>query len=435
MGFAAAPAAGRQFDPALAMRTFDVAWQLVYDTHFDTTFNGVDWLAVRDELRPRAEAATSNRELRAVIGEMIGRLGQSHFALIPREVSERGDALDDAEDAVGGDAAGVGDAGLDVRLLDGRVVVASVEEAGPAWAAGIRPGWIVLSTNDRAIDSLVTRLNAMDQHMSLATRVWSVVLGRLGGPPGSTLALTMLDGADDTVRLALTRRREPSTPVKFGNLPPFFARYDGRAVPVADGHAVGVIWFNFWMVPLIRQVDSAVNAYRQFDGMVVDLRGNRGGLGAMVMGVAGHFFDERVLLGTFKTRTASLQIAANPRRVSPAGTRVQPFAGPVAVLVDETSASASEVFAGGMQVAGRVRVFGSTSAGAVLPATTDELPNGDVLYHAFAEFVTPNGVALEARGVIPDEVVRPDRETLLAGRDVVMEAALRWIAAQRAAIN
>jgi carboxyl-terminal processing protease len=161
--------------------------------------------------------------------------------------------------------------------------------------------------------------------------------------------------------------------------------------------------------------------------VVVDLRGNRGGLAAMIVGVAGHFLDTRDTLGTFQMRRSSLRIVANPRRVSGAGARVSPFAGPVAVLVDEGSASASEVFAGGMRALGRVRVFGAASAGAVLPAVWDRLPNGDILYHAIAEFVTAADERLEGRGVLPDEPVALTRRDLLAGRDPVLDAALAWI--------
>jgi carboxyl-terminal processing protease len=89
------------------------------------------------------------------------------------------------------------------------------------------------------------------------------------------------------------------------------------------------------------------------------------------------------------------------------------------------------MFAGGMQAVGRVRVFGDTTMGAVLPASMDRLPNGDVLYHAFGEFETSSGVYLEGRGVYPDEPIALTREALLAGRDDVLLAALRWIAEQR----
>jgi carboxyl-terminal processing protease len=112
---------------------------------------------------------------------------------------------------------------------------------------------------------------------------------------------------------------------------------------------------------------------------------------------------------------------------------VEPFAGPVAILVDAMSGSASECFAGGMQSIGRVRVFGQPSMGQALPALFDRMPNGDVLIHAYGDFVTAEGTRLEGRGVIPDEVVPLVREDLLAGRDRTLDAALAWIDRPRTA--
>jgi carboxyl-terminal processing protease len=95
--------------------------------------------------------------------------------------------------------------------------------------------------------------------------------------------------------------------------------------------------------------------------------------------------------------------------------------------VDGLSGSASECFTGGMQSLGRARVFGQVSMGQALPALFDRLPNGDVLIHAYGDFVTADGTRLEGRGVIPDEVVPLTREALAAGRDPALEAALAWI--------
>ena len=86
----------------------------------------------------------------------------------------------------------------------------------------------------------------------------------------------------------------------------------------------------------------------------------------------------------------------------------------------------SECFAGGMQSLGRVRVFGQRSMGQALPALFSRLPNGDVLIHAYGDFVTADGTRLEGRGVVPDEPVALDRRDLLAGRDRTLEAALAW---------
>ena len=130
--------------------------------------------------------------------------------------------------------------------------------------------------------------------------------------------------------------------------------------------------------------------YRGADGIVIDLRGNPGGLAGMIMGLSGHFLAERVTLGVMKTRQQAqpLRFHANPRLVNGQGQRVEPYAGPVAILVDGLTGSASECFTGGMQSLGRARVFGQTSMGRALPALFDRLPNGDVLIHAWGDFVT-----------------------------------------------
>jgi carboxyl-terminal processing protease len=415
-------------EPDLALETFDTAWRIVYETHFDTTFNGVDWLALKEELRPQAETARTLRDLRRVLNDMVGRLEQSHFAVIPQEAV---DTLNPFESDVSGE---VGDVGLEARLVDQQLVVTSVDEGGAASEAGIAPGWVILHVAEDTVANLMEMIGERGSRYSTGFLLWESVGFRLGGEPGAVRSVGFLDHADAIRQLDLELQPDESEPVKFGNLPTFFSRFDSYSVSSEEhGVDVGVIWFNFWMVPLVRHIDRAVDEFREMDGIVIDLRGNRGGVGAMTSGLAGHFLDEPISLGTFRTRQTDLQIRANPRRVSTDGERVEPFDGPVAILIDEVSGSASEMFAGGMQSIGRVRVFGATTVGGVLPASMDRLPNGDVLYHAFAEFTTPDGVKLEGRGVIPDEPVPLNRADLLAGRDAPLEAALRWIASERSA--
>lgn len=413
-------------DSTLALRTYDTAWRIVYETHFDTTFNGVDWLALRDELRPAAAAAHDRAELRRVIRDMLRRLGQSHFALISEEIA---DTLDPQQSDV---SRAVGDVGFDVRLVRDTLLVTAVDSAGPAAAAGVSRGWILAAVDDLRTEDLVAASRRVDAPVGIANLVWARVQRALQGPPGTDCRVEMLDADDRPVTLVLTRRPVPGEPVKLGHLPTLFARFTRMTVaPAGSDLTVGAMWFNVWMVPLVRQLDAAIDEFRQLDGIVIDLRGNGGGVGSMTMGVAGHFFDDRVSLGTMRTRTTELHFRANPRRVDTHQRAVTPYAGPVAILTDRLSASASEVFAGGMQTAGRARVFGDTTAGGVLPASMDRLPNRDVLYHAFAEFVTTDGVTLEGRGVLPDVAVPITRGDLLAGRDPPMQAALHWIAQQR----
>jgi carboxyl-terminal processing protease len=208
---------------------------------------------------------------------------------------------------------------------------------------------------------------------------------------------------------------------------------DKKATP--SGAVAGVIKFNVWMAAVDAKFQQAMDELRRADGLIIDLRGNPGGLAAMLMGISGHFIGERKSLGVMKTRESEFRFAANPRLVDASGQRVEVYGGPVAILIDSMSGSASECFTGGMQAIGRARVFGQTSMGQALPALFDRLPNGDVLIHAFGDFVTADGTRLEGRGVIPDETVPLTREDLLAGRDRTMEAALAWVDKSRPARN
>ncbi len=406
------------YDRAVGLETFDAAWRIVYETHFDTTFNGVDWVALRDALRPRAERAGSREALRAVIRAMLDRLGESHFALIPREAA---DTLDPS-----GGAAVRGTTGLDVRLVDGRLLVTRVDSGSTAARAGVRTGWTVTAAGRGSVAALLRRARERPGRYRIETALWLAGQARLAPPLDSVVAVAFLDGEGRTVRVRLAGEPEPSEPIKHGNLPTFFVRFAHQRLD-APGGCVGVIAFTGWLAPLMGRIDAAVDADRSCVGMVLDLRGNLGGLATMVGGVAGHFLDRPDTLGVMRTRRNTLAFIANPRRVTADARAVRPFAGPLAVLVDEGSASASEVFAAGMQALGRARVFGRTSMGAVLGASFDRLPDGDVLYHAFGDIAAHGGRALEGRGVVPDDSVTATRADLLAGRDPALAAALRWI--------
>ena len=103
------------------------------------------------------------------------------------------------------------------------------------------------------------------------------------------------------------------------------------------------------------------------------------------------------------------------------------YTGPVAILIDGSSASTSEVFAGGMQDIGRAVVIGERSAGAALPSIFEKLPTGALFQYAIADFKTPKGVLVEGRGVVPDREVKLTRRALLEGRDTQLEAAIEQV--------
>ena len=403
------------------VETFDAAWTIVRDSHFDPGMNGVDWNAVKTELRPKAVAAKNDDELRRVIREMLGRLGQSHFALIPAG----------ADSSTGGKSDLTADPGFESRLIARSLVVTRLTPGGAAAGAGVKPGWVVDAIDGKSVSSAFAGLSDAMPRRLFDVEIWRRVESQLRGPGGTEVKVTFRDGTDKAVTATLARQREQGQPAKVGTLPTMYVRLESESRRTPAGKSAGVIRFNVWMAAVDALFQKAVDGHRSADGIVIDLRGNPGGLAAMLMGISGHFLTERKPLGVMKTRDAELKFTSNPRLVSAAGERVEPFAGPVAILVDALTGSASECFAGGMQSLGRARVFGQTSMGQALPAVFDKLPNGDVLIHAYGDFVTATGTRLEGRGVVPDEEVPLDRAQLLAGRDAPLERALQWIDAAR----
>ena len=405
--------------------TFDSVWNRVYHTHYDPGFAGVDWSAVRLELRPRALEASSGAELRSVLTEMLDRLGQSHFTIIP------GASATVFERPGGGSPGGEGDPGIDTRWIGGSLLVTMVRDGSPAEQAGILQGWAVEGVDGVSIAALAAEIQEAapsgSEERDLATWLPAAVRRRLLGVEGTSVRLALRDHGDELQPVSVVRAAPPGSRIEFGNLPPVRVEAEHRIEELAGGLQVGVIRMTAWFPAVVPAIAQAVDQMRDADAIIFDLRGNPGGVGALVMGIGGHFVNEAVSLGTMQTRDATLRFVVNPQRVAPDGRRVDPYDGPLLILVDALTASTSEIFAGGLQALGRATIVGETTAGQALPALVVALPNGDRFMHAIADFTGPDGSRLEGTGVRPDVSVALDRGALIRDADPALEEAFRWI--------
>ena len=404
------------FDSALATATFDSVWRTVGSSLEYRGVTRVDWPAVGRELRPRAVHAATDSALRTVITDMLSRIGESHFAVLPAQSVPAG-----AREVVADES--LGSSGLALRVVDQRVVVWRVDSAGAARRAGMAPGWIIERIDDHPISALGDADTLPAQRLSAIVGAMHV----LRGAPGTPVRVIAHDGAGVTRDVTFARDSLRGPLVRFGNLPPLATAFDASRRTLSDGRCVGVIRFDYWLPPVMPAFDRAVQASRDCAGIVLDLRGNPGGVAGMMMGAAGHFLGEPLTLGTMRTRGDEMRFVANPRRATEAGVAVEPYSRPLAILVDGMSASTTEMFSAALQALGRARVFGERTAGQALPAMATRLPNGDVLMHVIADFVAADGSRIEGTGVRPDELVPLNRADLSAGRDAPLSAALLWI--------
>lgn len=421
----AAASAARPVAPGLGRVTFDSVWNQINRTYYDTTFGGLDWQAVHTELAPVADTVSTMGDLRELLGGMIGRLGESHLVIIPGEaVPERGEQAESGTMAY---------SGIVLRLVDGEVLVTQVDSASPAEHAGVRPGWKLLRTSRDTAMVLVSRMQALDEgsaeRREAAIGVVALLQARLrSGQPGDTVRAVFADGTDTEVESVIELGTGSGVVVQFGNLPPMLATLTHRRLAAANNGCISYVHLGLWMPVAMPALERAVDADSTCAGLVLDLRGNPGGIAGLVMRIGALVLNEPMHLGTMQTRTSTLRFAVTPRRVRQGGELTTPYARNVALLVDEFSMSTSEIVAASLQEVGRVRVFGTRTPGQALPAGMVRLPTGDVLLHVVADYRTPAGRRVEHEGVIPDEEIPLRRTELLEGRDAALEAAVRWIA-------
>jgi carboxyl-terminal processing protease len=394
------------------LQSFDFAWSTIRDRHWDPEMNGLDWDAIRDELRPRVEEAATMSEVRDAMGEMLSRLGMSHYALIPGEVYEK-------LGRPGGQGAQDGTSGIDVRVIEGQALVTAVADGSPAAEAGVRTGWAITRVRGEPLETAIEIVaQEFEDRRFRDLALASLVMQELRGPVGETLELEFLDGEDRPVKLEWVLTEQPGRKVQLGYLPPLHVWIESRPLD----ETIGYIAFNMFIDPahVMPAFNEAMESFMDADGIIIDVRGNPGGLPLMAMGMSGWLIAEKNRrLGTIYTREDEVKIVVFPRPTT--------YSGPVAVLTDGLSGSCSEIFAGGLKDLGRARIFGTRTTGAALPSAIERLPNGDALQYAFANYVSEGGEVLEGVGVTPHVEVEPTREELLRGEDPALDAAMAWI--------
>lgn len=397
---------GREKDIA----SFERVWELVATKHYDANLAGLDWGSVRLGFLPLVEKARNRAELRRILRQMLARLGQTHFDIIAQE---------DLTAAGAGTSNADANAGMDLRLVCGRLVVTRLHAGGAAESAGIQPGWVLIGVDDEQTSPWLEReMRRLAADPARDGKLALTAMGRLSGRHGDQLTLVFLNGSLEPVRITLDLEPRPGAPANFGHVRGVKVETEWRWL---EGH-VGYFAFNQFLHPdyVMGRFNEAMQAF--LDGsagaIIVDLRGNTGGIFSIAQGIAGWLLPHAVSLGEMRMRDARINLTVHPR--------ARTFSGKVAVLVDAVSLSSAEAFAAGLQDLGRARLFGQRTAGAVLASAIERLPNGDAFQYVFADYLTPAGRRLEGVGVMPDELVPLRRTSLLSGRDEALERALDW---------
>ena len=337
----------------------DQTWQIVFRDYLDINgkYTPDSWRALRRQVLSKSYGST--KESYEAIRGMLASLDDPYTRFLdPREFKEM--QIDTS-----GELSGVGiQLSLDKDTKE--LVVVSPIEGSPASRAGVQPKDVIVS-----IDGKSTKGMSTEDAVKL-----------IRGQAGTSVKL-QLRRSGKVVESALVRERIELHAV------------DSRVNPGPNGTRIGYIRLKQFNANAAKDMAAALKDLESKDvqGYVLDLRSNPGGLLLASIAIARQWLDEGVIVST-KTRDGIQDIKrANGRALTQR---------PLVVLVNEGSASASEILSGALQDNHRAVVVGEKTFGKGLVQSVRSLSDGSGMTVTIAKYLTPNGRDIHKHGIDPD---------------------------------
>jgi carboxyl-terminal processing protease len=287
-----------------------------------------------------------------------------------------------------------GGVGMEVTMENNKLLVVSPIEDTPAFKAGIKPGdWIV------EIDGEPTDKMTLFQAVK-----------KLRGKPGTKVTLTIFrKGVDKPFKVELIRDLIKVKSVKTKEL---------------ENGKIGYIRLTQFQENSAQEFEKALLAFRNKEGIIIDLRNNPGGLLTSAVSIASMLLPKGKLIVYTQGR--------DPKNKEEFYSQSDPIVDkkvPIAVIVNKGSASASEILTGALKDNNRAIIVGDTTFGKASVQTLIPLPDGSGIKLTIAHYYTPSGNLIMNKGITPDIIVKvsedeeierakAEREAKLNGKDI-----------------
>ena len=366
--------------------------------YYDPTFHGFDLQARFKQADQKLEQARDLSAGLGIIGWAVEGLNDSHTHFIPpmRNVAVY--------------------SGWQMQAVQDDCYISAVEPSSDAWKQGLRPGDQILQLESyqptrESLPAINYRLNILyplAEYQMVVASPGKVARKVTTKSEMVTFAQTTNSFTGGDSRHQLDRIREG-----------YRLLSKGRTVELTDKLMI-------WKLPQFdltqAEVGRLVGVARKHQNLILDLRDNSGGGEEQLKWMISNFFDHDVTVGEFVERTKSAPLRISSRQDAT-------FKGRLLILVNGSSASASEIFARTAQLEKRGTVIGDTTEGAVGRGQVFPLSQGQSIIIAYGAQVTiarlrlADGSDLEGKGVTPDVMSLPTPVEMAEGRDPVLAVA------------
>ncbi len=343
-------------------------WRIVDRAYVDATFNHQNWWAIRE--KSLKQPLVNHEAAYGTIQKMLAGLDDPFTRLL------KPDQYRSLQTNTSGELTGVG---LQIALeaeTKKLQVIAPIAES-PAAKAGIKPADIITLINGRSTLGLT-----LDEAAE-----------RMRGPIGTQVVLSIARTGQAEQEIVLVRDRIALNPV-YAELRPY-----------TNGKQIGYVRLSQFNANATLEVARAITRMEKAgaEGYILDLRNNPGGLLQAGVEVARLWLDAGTIVYTVNRQGTLGSYEANGQALTH---------DPLVVLVNQGTASASEILAGALKDNGRAKIVGEKTFGKGLIQSLFDLSDGAGLAVTVAKYETPNHIDINRLGIIPDRVVPLDAITL-----------------------
>lgn len=371
---ASATPSGESITPA---QVYDKAWTLIKENFYLETYSAPPASQNWERWRHRYDGKLkSEDDAHKAIQTMLGSLGDPYTRFLDKE------AFDDEKLHIKASLAGVG---IQLGLSkDHRTVVIAPIEGSPADKAGIQSGDEILEVDSKPIKGV-----PLEQ-----------IVRQIRGEVGSVVKVTYLR-AGKKHEIELTRADIPIKAVSTVEV----LNFGGNS-----GKFGYIRLDTFMSERASTELRTALTKLQGegVEGIILDLRGNPGGLVSNAIKMANMFIDHGVIVSTVDNGDYKISQIAKPNE--------SPVTLPLVILINEGSASASEILSGCLRDNHRAKLVGAKSFGKGLVQAINALGDGSSINVTVARYLTPADIDIHKTGIVPEYAVKLEHDDYQGGR-------------------